>query len=74
MIRHGETGLLVPPGDVDALAAAMRCLLDDPTLRERLGRAGRHSAQRFAAGAVLPRFEALYHEVTRHGASAHHVV
>jgi glycosyltransferase involved in cell wall biosynthesis len=63
MIRDGETGLLVPPGDVDALAAAMRRLIADAPFRERLGLAGRHSASQFAAGAVLPRFESIYQQL-----------
>jgi glycosyltransferase involved in cell wall biosynthesis len=37
----GETGLLVEPNSPDALVGAIRRLLDDPELRERLGRAGR---------------------------------
>lgn len=37
----GEAGLLVPPGDVEALALALRRLLDEPGLRARLGAAGR---------------------------------
>jgi len=37
----GETGLLVEPNSPDALVAAIARLLDDATLRERLGRAGR---------------------------------
>jgi MMP alpha-(1->4)-mannosyltransferase len=37
----GETGLLVPPDDPGALALAIERLLDDPTLRARLGAAGR---------------------------------
>ena len=37
----GETGLLVEPNSPDALVEAVRRLLDDPELRERLGRAGR---------------------------------
>ncbi|MGW7287949.1 glycosyltransferase family 4 protein [Streptomyces sp. NPDC054847] len=38
---NGETCLAVPPGDADALAAALRRLLGDPDLRARLGDAGR---------------------------------
>ena len=37
---HGETGLLVPPKDPQALADALRTLLANPTLRERMGAAG----------------------------------
>ncbi|PYN28911.1 MAG: glycosyltransferase family 1 protein, partial [Candidatus Rokuibacteriota bacterium] len=40
-VADGETGLLVPPGDERALAAAIGALLDDPERRRRLGRAGR---------------------------------
>ncbi len=36
-----DTALLVPPGDSDALAAALRRGLDDPALRDRIGAAGR---------------------------------
>jgi len=41
LVRDGETGLVVPPGDPPALAAAIRRLLADATLRRRLGGAGR---------------------------------
>jgi glycosyltransferase involved in cell wall biosynthesis len=44
IVRDGETGLLVPPGDADALAAALGRLLDDDGLRRRLGAAGRERA------------------------------
>ncbi len=40
LIQHEETGLLVPFGDVDALAAAVRRLLEEPGLAARLGAAG----------------------------------
>ena len=40
LLTHGETALLVPPGDVDALVAALRNLAADAGLRERLGRGG----------------------------------
>jgi colanic acid/amylovoran biosynthesis glycosyltransferase len=41
LVEDGATGLLVPPGDVDALVVAIRTLIDDPQLRVRLGHAGR---------------------------------
>jgi len=40
IVRDGETGLLVPAGDVDTLTAALTRLVNDPGLRERLGTAG----------------------------------
>ena len=41
VIEDGVSGVLVPPGDARALADAMRCLLDNPAERERLGKGGR---------------------------------
>lgn len=40
VVRHGETGLLVAPGDASALAEAIGALLDDEALRHRFGAAG----------------------------------
>jgi glycosyltransferase involved in cell wall biosynthesis len=44
MLREGELGVLVAPGDVDALAAALDALAADRGRRERLGRAAREAA------------------------------
>jgi glycosyltransferase involved in cell wall biosynthesis len=55
-----ETGILVPQGDVDALEAAMKELIANPELRERLGRAAAVRARDFAGTNVLPRFEDAY--------------
>jgi len=44
VVTHEESALLVPPGDVDALRAAIVRLRDDPALRERLGHRAREIA------------------------------
>ena len=46
VIRDGESGLLVPSNDVPLLVAAIERLLDDPSLVDRLGSAGREEALR----------------------------
>ena len=55
VVRHGETGVLVPPNDADALAATIRHLQADASLRERLGTAGRERFLReFTLDRVTP--------------------
>lgn len=60
-IVHGETGLLAPPGDVDALASALDRLWDDPELRLGLGRAGRMAALGdFSPESAARRYATIY--------------
>lgn len=47
-VRHEETGYLVPHGDVDTLAGSMRRILQDPVLRDDLGRNARAFAEQFS--------------------------
>ena len=63
VVTHGETGLLVPPGDCRALTSAIERLLLDPDLRGRMGRAAALRTAEFSAGSVVPRIEALYTEL-----------
>jgi glycosyltransferase involved in cell wall biosynthesis len=63
MIAEGVNGLLVRSGDVDALTAAMRKLIDDAALRERLGAAGREAAAAFTAERWVPRLVDLFETV-----------
>ena len=44
-VRDGETGIVVPPSDVDAIAGAVRSLLLNPERRKEMGRAARHAVE-----------------------------
>lgn len=59
--RHEETGLLVPPDDVEALAAAIARLLADESLRQRLGSQARaHALKEFSLEAMGERTLAVF--------------
>jgi glycosyltransferase involved in cell wall biosynthesis len=60
VVVDGETGLLVLPGSRDDLAAAMRRLLDDESLRAKMAEAARRRAAEFRPDAIVPRFEEAY--------------
>ena len=55
VVRPGDTGLLVPPHDVEALAAAIAELAQDPALRAAMGEAARAMIERQFAEAVIVR-------------------
>ncbi|GCE91489.1 alpha-L-glycero-D-manno-heptose alpha-1,3-glucosyltransferase [Komagataeibacter diospyri] len=56
----GETGLLVPPGDVARLSAALDLMVHDGALRQRMGEAGRIRAlQRYVQADIMVRTTAL---------------
>jgi glycosyltransferase involved in cell wall biosynthesis len=63
--RHGLTGLVVPPGDPDALGGALLTLLSDPELRRRLGANGlRHVEEGFAPAQMIAGTVSVYEAVT----------
>lgn len=65
-----SSGLLVPPNDADALAAAIRQLAADADLRRRLGAAGQRRFRReFTLEQVTPRVSVLYRQVLAPGTS-----
>lgn len=61
VVRDGETGFLVPDGDLDGLTARVDELLADPGLRLRMSRLAQQDVEnRFSRDRVLDRFEAVY--------------
>jgi glycosyltransferase involved in cell wall biosynthesis len=67
-VVHERTGLLVPPEDPGALAAALARLLRDPSLRARLGDAGpARVREKYTSERMVEAYEALYAEVLAEG-------
>lgn len=67
IVVDGETGILVPPGDVEALVAAIRRYIAEPTLAQRHGRAGR---LRYEAEFTEDRFKIRIAEILASDAQA----
>jgi glycosyltransferase involved in cell wall biosynthesis len=58
LVRDGETGLVIPPGDPDALARAIYLVVSDGALRERLGAGARAAVQPYTYDAMADAFDA----------------
>jgi glycosyltransferase involved in cell wall biosynthesis len=64
LVVDGQTGRLVPVGNPQALAAALRAVLNDPAEAHRLGEAGRARVEtRFTAAAMIDQFARLYESI-----------
>lgn len=64
VVAHGETGFLLPVGDVDGMARAALALLTDPARHRAFAEAARERAVRlFGQAAVVARYRALYERV-----------
>ena len=66
ILRHEVDGLLVPPGDVGALAQALSRLMGDDGLRGRMAARAPEVLERFGLEKVLDMWEALLMRVVRH--------
>jgi glycosyltransferase involved in cell wall biosynthesis len=65
VVVDGETGVLVPPEQPDALAAAIHRLLRDPVVAAQMGQAGRRRARElFSAERMAEKTAALYEELS----------
>lgn len=66
VVEDNRSGLLVPFGDVAALASALEGLIHDKTRRDALARTAQARArERFSAEIIVPRYEALYRRLCR---------
>jgi glycosyltransferase involved in cell wall biosynthesis len=64
VIKHGETGLLVDPRDVDGLRDALARLLSQPDLCRRMGAAGHDWVSRtYTSEAMALKYRQMYDEV-----------
>jgi glycosyltransferase involved in cell wall biosynthesis len=62
-VRAGRDGLVVPPLHAEALAEALRTLLDDATLRRRLSSSAASRAEEFTATAIVPRYVEYFERI-----------
>jgi len=67
IVRHDDTGLMVPRGDHEALAAAALRLLDDPVGAYRMTRRAREECRRYAPEVVAADWVRLYQGLMRQG-------
>jgi len=72
VVKPGCDGVVCPPGDTGALAAALAALVDDPERRAALARRGRERALDFAWPRVTDRIEAVYRDVLARRGAVHH--
>ena len=63
LLEHEHNALLVPPDNSQAMADAVRRILSEPGLAERLSRNARTKVERFDWSLILPQWEAMLHGV-----------
>lgn len=60
IVRDGEDGLLVAPGNTGELARKLDLLITDKTLRDRMGDRARQNIRRYGTAEIVDRWEALF--------------
>ncbi len=69
LVEDGVTGILVSPGDPEALAGALRSVLAEPDAAAAMGRRALNHVRQFTASRVVGRIESLYERLTADGRS-----
>jgi glycosyltransferase involved in cell wall biosynthesis len=60
LVKHGETGYLVPPANEKALARAIKKILNDPVCAKRMGQRGKEYCRQFSLEAMIQKLDHLY--------------
>ena len=63
LVRHAETGYLVPPADEEALADGIKKLLDDPEKAKQMGLRGKEYCHQFSLDAMVSKLDDLYSDL-----------
>ncbi len=65
IVQNNQTGILVPPENIEALSTAMKSLANNPNLRQQLGQAGRQRAESFDWQKIADQYLAIYHQIVQ---------
>jgi glycosyltransferase involved in cell wall biosynthesis len=63
LVRHNETGLLVPPGNETALAESIQWLIENPESAKIMGLKGRQRCEPFSLQSMIDKLDALYRDL-----------
>jgi glycosyltransferase involved in cell wall biosynthesis len=63
LVKHQQTGILVPPADEDALAGAIARLVENPDQAKKMGSMGRYHSYSFSLAAMIDKLDALYDDL-----------
>jgi len=63
LVRHNETGLLVPPGNQAALAESIQWLIENPEDARLMGLKGRQRCEQFSLQAMIEKLDKLYRDL-----------
>jgi glycosyltransferase involved in cell wall biosynthesis len=67
LVRHNETGLLVPPGNEAALSESIQWLIENPEDARLMGLKGRQRCEQFSLQAMIDKLDALYRDLLGDG-------
>ena len=63
VVRQGENGILVPEGDIEGLASALKTLIEDPALLKKMGQQAWKDAARWDRETIMRRWENLFESI-----------